>query len=170
MWDDLLRMEGSSSAGRQYHLCILRRWTIQHYKALQRSTIVSLQDRERWHEAIDKKCGGRDDDDDDISRFNIQAAAVKAFSRWSWCSSCWAQLRKTVAHPEADKIIFVKHSWVPVPRFLPPSPSSRCVCPTSSSLWSPVTEHLPASSAHNNILSVTHREEVLQGKKRVSKP
>lgn len=54
MWDDLLRMEGSSSAGRQYHLCILRRWTIQHYKALQRSTIVSLQDRERWHEAIDK--------------------------------------------------------------------------------------------------------------------
>ncbi|XP_006794621.1 vascular endothelial growth factor receptor 1 isoform X1 [Neolamprologus brichardi] len=48
-----------------------------------------------------------------------------------------------------------------------PCPSKGlCVCPTSSSLWSPVTESLPASFTHNHILSVTHREEVLQGKKR----
>uniref|UniRef100_A0A3B4F115 receptor protein-tyrosine kinase n=1 Tax=Pundamilia nyererei TaxID=303518 RepID=A0A3B4F115_9CICH len=48
-----------------------------------------------------------------------------------------------------------------------PCPSKGlCVCPTSSSLWSPVTESLPASFTHNHILSVTHREEVLRGKKR----
>ncbi|XP_067434475.1 vascular endothelial growth factor receptor 1 isoform X1 [Thunnus thynnus] len=41
-----------------------------------------------------------------------------------------------------------------------------CVCPTSSSLWSPVTERIPATSTHNHILSVTHRQEVLQGKKK----
>ncbi|XP_044031605.1 vascular endothelial growth factor receptor 1 isoform X3 [Siniperca chuatsi] len=41
-----------------------------------------------------------------------------------------------------------------------------CVCPTSSSLWSPVTERVPVTSTSNHILSVTHRQEVLQGKKR----
>uniref|UniRef100_A0A4W6DRA7 receptor protein-tyrosine kinase n=1 Tax=Lates calcarifer TaxID=8187 RepID=A0A4W6DRA7_LATCA len=48
-----------------------------------------------------------------------------------------------------------------------PCPSKGlCVCPTSSSLWSLVTESLPATSTHNHILSVTHRQEVLQGKKK----
>ncbi|KAM7369918.1 hypothetical protein PAMP_011206 [Pampus punctatissimus] len=48
-----------------------------------------------------------------------------------------------------------------------PCPSKGlCVCPTSSSLWSPVTERIPAMSTHNRILSVTHRQEVLQGKKK----
>uniref|UniRef100_A0A672J3L6 receptor protein-tyrosine kinase n=1 Tax=Salarias fasciatus TaxID=181472 RepID=A0A672J3L6_SALFA len=48
-----------------------------------------------------------------------------------------------------------------------PCPSKGlCVCPTSSSLWSPVTEVLPPTSTYNRILSVTHREEVLQGKKK----
>uniref|UniRef100_A0A3Q3A5K3 receptor protein-tyrosine kinase n=1 Tax=Kryptolebias marmoratus TaxID=37003 RepID=A0A3Q3A5K3_KRYMA len=41
-----------------------------------------------------------------------------------------------------------------------------CVCPTSSSLWSPVNESLPASSAYNPILSVAHTQEVLQWKKK----
>ncbi|KAG7457296.1 vascular endothelial growth factor receptor 1 isoform X1 [Solea senegalensis] len=41
-----------------------------------------------------------------------------------------------------------------------------CVCPASSPLWRPVTESLPAMSTHNHILSVTHRQEVLQGKKK----
>ncbi|XP_062297945.1 vascular endothelial growth factor receptor 1 [Scomber scombrus] len=41
-----------------------------------------------------------------------------------------------------------------------------CVCPTSSSLWSPITERIPATSTYNHILSVTHRQEVLQGKKK----
>ncbi|KAF0028108.1 hypothetical protein F2P81_019195 [Scophthalmus maximus] len=40
------------------------------------------------------------------------------------------------------------------------------MCPTSSSLWRPVTENLAAMSTHNHILSVAHRQEVLQGKKR----
>ncbi|CAN9506270.1 unnamed protein product [Ophioblennius macclurei] len=49
-----------------------------------------------------------------------------------------------------------------------PCPSKGlCVCPTSSSLWSPVTEILPPTSTHNHILSVTHREEMLQGKKKM---
>ncbi|KAE8279885.1 Vascular endothelial growth factor receptor 1 [Larimichthys crocea] len=48
-----------------------------------------------------------------------------------------------------------------------PCPSKGlCVCPTSSSLWSPVTERVPAMSTSNHILSVTHRQEVLQGKKK----
>ncbi|XP_071341314.1 vascular endothelial growth factor receptor 1 isoform X2 [Trachinotus anak] len=48
-----------------------------------------------------------------------------------------------------------------------PCPSKGlCVCPTSSSLWLPVTESLPATSTHNRILSVAHRQEVLQGKKK----
>ncbi|XP_028288442.1 vascular endothelial growth factor receptor 1 isoform X2 [Parambassis ranga] len=48
-----------------------------------------------------------------------------------------------------------------------PCPSKGlCVCPTSSSLWSPVTESVPSTSTHNHILSVTHRQEVLQGKKK----
>ncbi|XP_069007813.1 vascular endothelial growth factor receptor 1 isoform X3 [Embiotoca jacksoni] len=48
-----------------------------------------------------------------------------------------------------------------------PCPSKGlCTCPTSSSLWSPVTESLPTTSIHNHILSVTYRREVLQGKKR----
>uniref|UniRef100_UPI0037E70419 vascular endothelial growth factor receptor 1 isoform X1 n=1 Tax=Semicossyphus pulcher TaxID=241346 RepID=UPI0037E70419 len=48
-----------------------------------------------------------------------------------------------------------------------PCPSKGlCVCPTSSSLWSPVTERVPAKSTSNHILSVTHRQEVLQGKKK----
>ncbi|XP_037550025.1 vascular endothelial growth factor receptor 1 [Nematolebias whitei] len=45
-------------------------------------------------------------------------------------------------------------------------PKGLCVCPTSSSLWSPVNESLSASSAYNPILSVTHAQEVLQGKKK----
>ncbi|XP_033964305.1 vascular endothelial growth factor receptor 1 isoform X2 [Pseudochaenichthys georgianus] len=46
-----------------------------------------------------------------------------------------------------------------------PCPSKGlCVCPTSSSLWSPVIERVPATSTSNHILSVTHRQEVLQGK------
>ncbi|XP_032360311.1 vascular endothelial growth factor receptor 1 [Etheostoma spectabile] len=46
-----------------------------------------------------------------------------------------------------------------------PCPSKGlCVCPTSSSLWSPVTERVPATFTSNHILSITHRQEVLQGK------
>ncbi|XP_047424727.1 vascular endothelial growth factor receptor 1 isoform X3 [Mugil cephalus] len=48
----------------------------------------------------------------------------------------------------------------------PCSPKGLCVCPTSSSLWSPVTDGLPATSTSNHILSVTHRQEVLQGRKK----
>nr|XP_046226781.1 vascular endothelial growth factor receptor 1 isoform X2 [Scatophagus argus] len=48
-----------------------------------------------------------------------------------------------------------------------PCPSKGlCVCPVSSLLWSPVTERVPAASTSNHILSVTHRQEVLQGKKK----
>ncbi|XP_034416288.1 vascular endothelial growth factor receptor 1 [Cyclopterus lumpus] len=48
-----------------------------------------------------------------------------------------------------------------------PCPSKGlCVCPTSSSPWSPVTERVPATSTSNHILSITHRLEVLQGKKK----
>ncbi|XP_035475654.1 vascular endothelial growth factor receptor 1 isoform X2 [Scophthalmus maximus] len=50
--------------------------------------------------------------------------------------------------------------WHPCP------PKGLCMCPTSSSLWRPVTENLAAMSTHNHILSVAHRQEVLQGKKR----
>uniref|UniRef100_UPI003AADEB64 vascular endothelial growth factor receptor 1 n=1 Tax=Centroberyx gerrardi TaxID=166262 RepID=UPI003AADEB64 len=46
-----------------------------------------------------------------------------------------------------------------------PCPSKGlCVCPLSSSLWSPVRERVPGTSTHNHVLSVTHRQEVLQGK------
>ncbi|KAK2886478.1 vascular endothelial growth factor receptor 1 isoform X2 [Channa argus] len=45
-------------------------------------------------------------------------------------------------------------------------PKGPCVCPSSSSLWIPVTASLPPTSTYNHILSVTHREEVLQGKKK----
>ncbi|XP_061661081.1 vascular endothelial growth factor receptor 1 isoform X2 [Syngnathoides biaculeatus] len=46
-----------------------------------------------------------------------------------------------------------------------PCPSKGlCAAPTSWSAWTPVSEGLPAASAHNPILSVTRREEVLQGK------
>ncbi|XP_011487225.1 vascular endothelial growth factor receptor 1 isoform X2 [Oryzias latipes] len=59
---------------------------------------------------------------------------------------------------------------VPSPHFQwlwHPCPSKGlCVCPSSSSLWSPVSESFPASSAHNHILSVAHRQEVLQGRKK----
>uniref|UniRef100_M4A5T9 receptor protein-tyrosine kinase n=1 Tax=Xiphophorus maculatus TaxID=8083 RepID=M4A5T9_XIPMA len=49
--------------------------------------------------------------------------------------------------------------WHPCP--------SKGLCPTSSSSqWSPVTESLPAASAYNHILSVTHTQEVLQGNKK----
>ncbi|KAM6971481.1 vascular endothelial growth factor receptor 1 [Tautogolabrus adspersus] len=48
-----------------------------------------------------------------------------------------------------------------------PCPSKGlCVCPTSSSLWSPVSQRVSATSTGNHILSVTHRQEVLQGKKK----
>ncbi|XP_041824241.1 vascular endothelial growth factor receptor 1 isoform X2 [Melanotaenia boesemani] len=48
-----------------------------------------------------------------------------------------------------------------------PCPSKGlCVCPTSSLLWSPVAKSLPATSKYNHILSVTTRQEVLQGKKK----
>lgn len=36
-------------------------------------------------------------------------------------------------------------------------------------MWSPMNESLLASSAYNPILSVTHTQEVLQGKKKVGK-
>ncbi|XP_077409815.1 vascular endothelial growth factor receptor 1 isoform X2 [Vanacampus margaritifer] len=48
--------------------------------------------------------------------------------------------------------------WHPCP------PKGLCAAPTSSSVWIPVSEGLPATSTHNRILSVTHRQEVLQGK------
>ncbi|KAF7213894.1 vascular endothelial growth factor receptor 1 isoform X1 [Nothobranchius furzeri] len=41
-----------------------------------------------------------------------------------------------------------------------------CVRPTSSLLWSSVIEGLPVSSAYNPIQSVTHTQEVLQGKRK----
>ncbi|XP_041817873.1 vascular endothelial growth factor receptor 1 [Chelmon rostratus] len=48
-----------------------------------------------------------------------------------------------------------------------PCPSKGlCVCPSSSSLWNPVTERVPATSTSNHILSVRQRQEVLQGKKK----
>ncbi|XP_026217644.1 vascular endothelial growth factor receptor 1 isoform X2 [Anabas testudineus] len=45
-------------------------------------------------------------------------------------------------------------------------PKGLCMCPPSSPLWSPVTVSLPATSTSNHILSVTQRQEVLQGKKK----
>ncbi|XP_057680173.1 vascular endothelial growth factor receptor 1 [Corythoichthys intestinalis] len=48
--------------------------------------------------------------------------------------------------------------WHPCP------PKGLCAAPTSSSAWIPVSEGLPATSTHNRILSVTHRQEVLLGK------
>ncbi|XP_019897332.2 vascular endothelial growth factor receptor 1 isoform X2 [Esox lucius] len=48
--------------------------------------------------------------------------------------------------------------WQPCP------PKGLCVCPPSSSLWSPVSERSRGTSTQNHILSVTHRQEVLQGK------
>nr|XP_040023462.1 vascular endothelial growth factor receptor 1 isoform X1 [Gasterosteus aculeatus aculeatus] len=48
--------------------------------------------------------------------------------------------------------------WHPCP------PKGLCVSPTSSSPWSPVSERIPATSTSNHIRSVTHRQEVLQGK------
>ncbi|KAM4606155.1 vascular endothelial growth factor receptor 1 [Polymixia lowei] len=46
-----------------------------------------------------------------------------------------------------------------------PCPSKGlCVCPMSSSLWSPVRERVPGTSTHNRVLSVSHRQEVLQGR------
>ncbi|XP_068603807.1 vascular endothelial growth factor receptor 1 [Brachionichthys hirsutus] len=48
-----------------------------------------------------------------------------------------------------------------------PCPSKGlCVCPTLSSLWSSVSERIPATSASNRVLSVMDRQEVLQGKKK----
>ncbi|XP_047205627.1 vascular endothelial growth factor receptor 1 isoform X2 [Girardinichthys multiradiatus] len=44
-----------------------------------------------------------------------------------------------------------------------PCPSKALCLTSSSSLWSPVMESLPATSAYNHILSVTHTQEVLQG-------
>lgn len=49
----------------------------------------------------------------------------------------------------------------------PHLPALRCVCPTSSPLWRAVMENPPNKTAYNPILSVTHRQEVLQGKERV---
>ncbi|XP_075906400.1 vascular endothelial growth factor receptor 1 isoform X2 [Nelusetta ayraudi] len=54
----------------------------------------------------------------------------------------------------------IKWLWRPCP------PQGLCVCPASSSLWSAVTERVPATSASNHILSVAHRQEVIQGKKK----
>ncbi|XP_077480177.1 vascular endothelial growth factor receptor 1 isoform X2 [Stigmatopora argus] len=48
--------------------------------------------------------------------------------------------------------------WHPCP------PKGPCAAPTSSSAWLPVSPGLPATSAHNRILSVSRRQEVLQGK------
>ncbi|XP_061521967.1 vascular endothelial growth factor receptor 1 isoform X2 [Phycodurus eques] len=48
--------------------------------------------------------------------------------------------------------------WHPCP------PKGLCAGPTSWSAWTPASEGLPAASTHNPILSVTHRQEVLQGK------
>ncbi|XP_037312209.2 vascular endothelial growth factor receptor 1 isoform X2 [Pungitius pungitius] len=48
-----------------------------------------------------------------------------------------------------------------------PCPSKGlCVSPTSSSPWSPVRERIPATSTSNHVRSVTHRQEVLQGKQK----
>ncbi|KAM4544345.1 vascular endothelial growth factor receptor 1 [Fundulus diaphanus] len=47
-----------------------------------------------------------------------------------------------------------------------PCPSKGLCLTSSSSLWSPVMESLPAKSAYNHILSVTHTQEVLQGNKK----
>lgn len=108
-----------------------------------------------------QKCG---DSNDDVIHGLTSSSSCQSIFLMFCSSSCWAQLRKTLAHLEAAKNYFCQTQLSPS---LPPP--SRCVCPTSSSLWSPVTESLPASFTHNHILSVTHREEVLRGKKRVSK-
>lgn len=57
-----------------------------------------------------------------------------------------------VPHPH------VQWLWHPCPS------KGLCVCPSSSSLWTPVREKAPGTSTHNHILSVIHRQEVLQGK------
>ncbi|XP_041669910.1 vascular endothelial growth factor receptor 1 [Cheilinus undulatus] len=50
--------------------------------------------------------------------------------------------------------------WHPCP------PKGLCESPTSSLFWSPVTEGVFTTSTGNHILSVAHRQEVLQGKKK----
>uniref|UniRef100_A0A8K9X260 Platelet-derived growth factor receptor-like protein n=1 Tax=Oncorhynchus mykiss TaxID=8022 RepID=A0A8K9X260_ONCMY len=55
-------------------------------------------------------------------------------------------------------------AWLWHPSEPCPSLPPRCVSPPSSSMWSPVKERAPGTSTHNHILSVTHRQEVLQGK------
>lgn len=81
-----------------------------------------------------------------------------------WSSSCRAQLRKAHSHTSGISV-----KWLVSTQLTPcrPPPPSRCMCPPSSPLWSPVTVSLPATSTSNHILSVTQRQEVLQGKKKV---
>ncbi|XP_061569530.1 vascular endothelial growth factor receptor 1 [Cololabis saira] len=50
--------------------------------------------------------------------------------------------------------------WHPCP------PKGLCVFPMSSSLWRPVMASIPAATAQNQILSITQRQEMLQGKKK----
>ena len=72
--------------GWQYHLCILYRWTIQHYLVPQSFAIVSSQDRERGRYAIDKNGF--------MMMNHIKRWQSRHFLVFS-SSSCWAQLRKT---------------------------------------------------------------------------
>lgn len=164
MWDDMLRMEGSRSTGWQYHLCILHGWTIQYYIEHQWSTIVSLQDRVGGCDAIDKN--GLVMMVLWIRLKKASSSADQTFSAMFWSSSCRAQLRKTPPQTPGGSIKWLVSTQLsPCPPPLPPT--SRCVCPASSSLWSSVTERVPATSTSNHILSVTHRQEVLLGKKKV---
>lgn len=94
-----------------------------------------------------------------------QRAAIKRAPMF-WPQS-WNQ--NTHTHLEAAQTDLCQHSWVPV-LSSSSSCSSRCVCPTSSSFWSAVTERVPATSTSNHILSVTQRQEVLHGKKKVGGP
>ncbi|KAK1884941.1 Vascular endothelial growth factor receptor 1 [Dissostichus eleginoides] len=73
---------------------------------------------------------------------------------WPWQEAHWASCAKIRA------LFLSLFGFLSDARRFP----AACVCPTSSSLWSPVIERVPATSTSNHILSVTHRQEVLQGK------
>lgn len=174
MWDDLLRMEGSWSTGWLYHLCILQRRTIRRCIARQRYAIVSQQDK-LWKDMMlltkmFRWCWLwiRLEDSIKQRRSNIIRDVLAVLLPST------AEINTAHTHLEAAQNDLCQHSWVPVlflllllllllhlPFHL------RCVCPASSSLWSSATERVPATSTSNHILSVSHRQEVLQGKKKV---
>lgn len=171
MWDDLLRMEGSWSTGWLYHLCILQKRTIRHYIARQRCTIVSQQDK-LWKDMmlltkVFQWCWLwiRLEDSIKQRRSNIicNVLAILLLST--------AEINTTHTHLEAAQNDLCQHSWVPVLflllLLLHLFYHLRCACPTSPSLWSSVTERVPGTFTSNHILSVSHRQEVLQGKKKV---